>query len=107
MVNTEEWNAYSGLTNEGRVHRTVCHEPGKRQWARDDEGDGVREVHNHTLEGLWTGLRNFLRAFRGVHKKYLEQYIAVFEWAHNLKTATVEFVSLLLGPRRPLEAPSG
>jgi transposase-like protein len=37
------------------------------------------------------------RPFRGVHKKYLAQYVAVFEWAHNLKTATLEFVATLLG----------
>ena len=33
----------------------------KCTWARDDDGDGIREVHCNTLEGLWTGLRNFLR----------------------------------------------
>jgi len=47
---------------------TVCHTPGKRVWARDDDGDGIREVHVNTIEGLWTGLRNFLRPFRGVSK---------------------------------------
>jgi hypothetical protein len=36
----------------------------EREWARDDNGDGVREVHCNTLEGL----RNFLRPFRGVNK---------------------------------------
>ena len=28
-------------------------------------------MHDNTLEGLWTGLRNFLRPFRGVNKVYL------------------------------------
>jgi hypothetical protein len=37
------------------------------------------------MEGTWTGLRNFLRPFRGVHKKYLAAYVAMFEWAHNPK----------------------
>ncbi|MBX6316079.1 MAG: hypothetical protein IRY99_24675 [Isosphaeraceae bacterium] len=45
---------------------------------RDDDSDGVREVHVNTLEGLWTGLRNFLRPFRGVNKGYLYQYVAMF-----------------------------
>ena len=50
------------------------------EWARDDDGDGIREVHVNTSEGLWTGLRNFLRPFRGVNKMYLYQYVAIFEW---------------------------
>ena len=52
---------------------TVCHAAG--EWARDDDGDGIREVHNNTQEGIWTGLRNFLRPFRGVNKVYLHQYV--------------------------------
>ena len=102
IVNTDEWRAYDGLPADGRVRRSVCHKHGERVWARDDDGDGVREVHNNTSEGLWTGLRNFLRPFRGLNKKYLSQYIAVFEWAHNLKTATIEFVARLLGVEHPL-----
>lgn len=98
-MNTDEWWAYHSLPEHDRTHKTVCHKPGKREWARDDDGDGVREVHNNTSEGLWTGLRNFLRLFRGVHKKYLGQYVAVFEWAHNLKTVSAPFLSLLLGVR--------
>ena len=33
-----------------RAHHTVCH--GQKEWARDDDGDGVREVHVNTIEGL-------------------------------------------------------
>jgi len=53
-----------GLPKEGRRHAAVSHV--RYEWARDDDGDGVREVHCNTLEGLWTGLRNFLRPFSGV-----------------------------------------
>jgi transposase len=80
-VNTDEWQGYSGLPGIGRHHATVCH--AEREGARDDDGDGVREVHCNTLERLWTGLRNFLRPFRGVSKKYLYQYTAMFEWGYN------------------------
>jgi hypothetical protein len=58
----------------------VCHAAG--EWARDDDGDGIREVHVNTLEWLWTGLRNFLRPFRGVNKKYL--YLPMFEWGYRV-----------------------
>ena len=37
-------------------------------------------------------LRNFLRPFRGVHKRYLAQYTAMFEWAHNLKRVNHHFL---------------
>lgn len=94
-VNTDEWGAYQGLPALGRRHVTVCHAAG--EWARDDDGDGIREVHNNTQEGIWTGLRNFLRTFRGVNKVYLHQYVAIFEWGFNLKRVTGEFIRALLG----------
>ncbi|MCP5497337.1 MAG: transposase [Leptospiraceae bacterium] len=97
-INTDEWGAYNYLSESQRIHLTVCHAPGKREWGtRDDDGDGIREVHSNTIEGLWTGLRNFLRPFRGVNKKYLQQYLAMHEWAHNLKKVTLEFLRILCG----------
>ena len=35
----------------------------------------------------------------GVSKWYLVQYVAVFQWAHNLKRATDDFLRTLLGMR--------
>ena len=63
---TDESSAYQRVASSGRGHGTVCHS--KWEFARDDDGDGIREVHCNTMEGIWTGLRNFLRPFRGVHK---------------------------------------
>jgi transposase-like protein len=96
-VYTDDWIGSAHLPELDRVHATVCHTPEHREWARDDDGDGIREVHNHTMEGIWTGLRNFLRPFRGVSKCFLGQYVALFEWGHNLKTATDQFLRALLG----------
>ena len=93
-VNTDEWRGYAGLSRLGYTHRTVCH--AGREWARDDDGDGVREVHDNTLEGIWTGLRNYLRTFRGVSKWYLRQYVAMFEWGYNVKRVNPEFIGALL-----------
>jgi transposase len=84
ICNTDEWNGYNDITRLGREHHTVCH--AKKEYARDDDGDGIREVHTNTSEGIWTGLRNFLRIFRGVHKKYLYLYCAIFEMKHNYKS---------------------
>lgn len=96
-VYTDEWGGYHRLPELGRGHATVNHTPGQREWARDDDGDGIREVHDNTLEGLWAALRTFLRPFRGVSKHYLSQYVAVFQWAYNLKEAIPATLRRLLG----------
>jgi transposase len=95
MVYTDEWCGYGHVDEMRRGHAAVCHAAG--EWARDDDGDGVREVHDNTLEGLWTGLRNFLRPFRGVSKWFLGQYVAMFQWGYNIKEVTDEFLRTLLG----------
>ena len=77
-----------------RIRSTVCHSQG--EWACDDDGDGLREVHINTLEGLWTGLRNFLRPFRGVSEHFLSGHVAIHEFAVNLKRVTVACISSLV-----------
>ena len=84
---TDEWGGYQGIS---RTHKTVCH--ARKEWARDDDGDGIRENHTNTIEGIWVGFRNYLRRFRGVHKKYLNQYAAVFQWTFNAKRLNREIV---------------
>jgi transposase-like protein len=96
-VNTDKGGAYNHLTEKQHQHVTVCPTPGHREWARDADGDGIREVHINTSEGLGTGLRKFLRPCRGVNKVYLQQYLAIHEWAHNLKKMTLEFLRVLCG----------
>jgi len=96
LLNTDESLAYNHVAETGRGHVTVCHS--RHEYARDDDGDGFCEVHCNTMEGIWTGLRNFLRPFRGVHKKYLAAYVAMFEWAHNLKRVTADFLRTLMIP---------
>lgn len=90
-VYTDEYDSYNHLN---RVRHTVCHS--QNEWARDDDGDGIREVHVNSNEGGWTGVRNFLRPFRGVHKQYLAGYIAIHEFAVNQKHVTPEFVSAIV-----------
>ena len=97
-VNTDEWSPYQHLAASGRHHQTVCHAPGRREWARDDDGDGVREVHNNTMEGIWTGCRNFLRLFRGLSKWFLAGYVAVFECSRNLKWVTPTLLRAMMTP---------
>jgi transposase-like protein len=80
---TDEWQSYQG---SHPAHATVRH--GVREWARDDDDDGRREVHCNTCEGAGAALRTYLRAFRGVHKQYLHLYVATYEAMVNAKRIT-------------------
>jgi transposase len=93
---TDESKAYSRVSASGREHLTVCHSA--REFAIDLDQDGFCEVHCNSDEGLWTGLRNFIRRFRGVHKRYLAQYVAVFELAHNHKSVSGQLLRTLIVP---------
>jgi transposase len=84
---TAEWQSYRG---SHPCHATVAH--GVREWARDDKGDGRREVHGNTCEGAGAALRTYLRAFRGVHKRYLHLYVATYEAMVNTKHVTPELI---------------
>ena len=88
---TDEWQGYNHIK---RIHPTVCH--GEKEWARDDDGDGIREVHTNPIEGLGTTARNFLRPFRGVHKKSLPHYLAMCEHKINLKRISPKFIAQLV-----------
>jgi transposase len=92
---TDEWRGYSRVE---RTRCTVCH--GRGEWARDEDGDGVREVHTNTIEGLWTTARNFLRPFRRVHKKHLKYYLAMCEHHINLKRVTPQFIAQFVAERQ-------
>ena len=78
IVYTDGWRGYNQIE---RVREIVLHKDG--QWARDADGDGINEIHTNTIEGVWTTVHNFLRPFRGVHKKFLSGYIAICEFARN------------------------
>jgi len=90
-VYTDEYDSYATIE---RPHTTVCHAAG--EWARDADGDGTREAHTNTCEGMWAGLRTYLREFRGVHKGYLGGYVAIHEFRVNLKAVTELFVAALV-----------
>jgi transposase-like protein len=80
---TDEGSNYTGVHTQ---HATVCH--GQHEWARDDDGDGRREVHCNSCEGAGAALCTYLRSVRGVHKYYLAEYVATFETMLNAKQIT-------------------
>ncbi len=87
VLYTDEASSYPGCHP---MHGTVRHSAG--EWARDDDGDGKREVHCNTCEGAGAALRTYLRMFRGVHKAYLHLYVATYEVLLNAKQLTAALV---------------
>ncbi len=84
---TDEWPSYRGSHPS---HAAVRH--GVHAWARDDEGDGRREVHGTTWEGAGAALRTYLRSFRGVHQRDLHLYVATYEALVNAKRVTPSLI---------------
>ena len=87
ILYTDEWQSYHG---SHPAHAAVRY--GVHQWARDDDGDGRREVHCNSCEGAGAALRTYLRAFRGVHKQYLYLYGATYEAMLNAKRVTPQLI---------------
>ena len=90
---SDESKAYNYVQTDKLAHKTVCHSI--KEWARDDDGDGINEVHTNTIEGFWTELRNFLRQFKGVSKHYIHLYVAIFEWMYNGKIISPDIIQAL------------
>ena len=103
-VPTDAIQGYHRLLEMVRRPTTAC--PAAGEWAREEDGDGVREVHTKAQEGLWTGLRTFLRPSRGVNQVDLSQDVALFEWGHNVKRATGEFRRVRMGVKHPTSCPT-
>jgi transposase-like protein len=76
---TDEYNIYNFATQAGYQHRTVNH--GAGEYARHDP-DGAC-VHCNTMEGIWSGLKNFLDHFRGISQRFLHLRVARYEFLHN------------------------
>jgi transposase-like protein len=75
---TDEYNIYH-FTKVDYDHRTVNH--GAGEYARRDP-DGTC-VHCNTMEGIWSGLRNFLDHFKGISQRFLHLRVVRYEFLHN------------------------
>ena len=83
LVYTDEYDVYARLDEWGYGHETVCHARG--EYARDEDGDGFREVHVNTMEGVWSLPRSWLRPHRGVSQEKLPLHLAFFQFVHNAR----------------------
>jgi transposase-like protein len=81
LIMSDEYTIYDRLVTWGYAHKRVCH--GAGEFARDDDGDGVSEVHVNTIEGFWSLPRSWLRPHRGISQENLPAYLGFFEFVHN------------------------
>jgi transposase-like protein len=82
-VYTDEYSMYVRLQSWGYNHKSVNH--GRGEFARDDDGDGLCEVHVNTMEGFWSLLRRWLRPHRGISQEKRPLYLGFFEFVHNVR----------------------
>ncbi len=83
LIHTDEYDIYARLPAWGYGHKTVCHASG--EYARDEDGDGLCEVHVNTIEGFWSLLRSWLRPHRGISQDKLPLYLGFFQFVHNAR----------------------
>ena len=94
LVHTDEYGVYARLPAWGYRHKTVCHAQG--EYARDEDGDGVCEVHVNTIEGFWSLLRSWLRPHRGISQEKLPDYLGFFQIVHNARRRRRALLSALI-----------
>jgi hypothetical protein len=78
----------------GYEHKTVCHSDG--EYVRDDDGDGINEVHINTQEGIWSVLRSWIRPHREIAMKNLPTYIGFFEFVFNTRKRGEALISEMM-----------
>jgi len=95
LVYTDVYSIYAHLRTWGYDHKSVNH--GRGEFARDDDGDGVCEVHVHTMAGFWSLLRSWLRPHRGISQEKLPLYLGFFEFVHNVRRRGKALLGALVG----------
>jgi hypothetical protein len=71
--------------------------PCGRRIRRDEDGDGVCEVHVNTLERLWSPLRSWLHPHRGISQEKLPLDPGFFEFVHNVRRRGEALLGSLVG----------
>ena len=83
LVHTDEYSIYARLPAWGYKHKTACHARG--EYAHDEDGDGLCEVHVNTMEGFWSLLRSWLRPQRSISQEKFLLYLGFFQFVHKAR----------------------
>src|SRR3954465_15321392 len=103
-IHTDEYDIYARLPTWGYQHKTVCHARG--EYARDEDGDGLCEVHVNTIEGLWSLLRSWRRPHGGISQDKLPLYLGFFQVVHNARRRGRALLSALVAGRVGGDSPT-
>jgi transposase len=82
IVNTDEYNIYHWMRKE-YDHSVVYHKI--KEYARDEDRDGINEIHTNTIESVWSHMKTALRVHRGISQKYFPAYLDFFVRLYNYK----------------------
>lgn len=93
-VSTDAYDLYSRLAEWGYAQESVCHSRG--EYARDDDGDGLYEVHVNTRAGFWSLLRSWLRPHRGISQAHLPLSLGFFAFVHHMRRRGKALLGALL-----------
>jgi transposase len=91
---TDEDAIDARLTPSGYRHKTVCH--GRGEYARDEDDDGVCQVHVNTMEGFGSLLRSWLRRHRGIAQDKRPADLGFFQVVHNTRRRGKALLGTLL-----------
>jgi transposase len=94
LIHTDAYDIYARLPAWGYPHKTVC--PARGEYARDEDGDGFREVHVNTIEGFWSLPRCWPRPRRGISPDKLPLSLGFFQFVHNARRRGKALLSALL-----------
>lgn len=79
----EEYRISARMQTWGYDHKHLNH--GRGEFARDEDGDGLCEVHVNTMAEFWSLLRSWLRPHRGISQEKLPLYLGFFKCVPNIR----------------------
>lgn len=79
-IYTDSWRSFSGLEDDGYVHRTINHR--RKQFAKRD---GEYSVHTGTLDQYWKFARSHLARFGRLHPQTIHLLLKECEFRYENK----------------------
>ncbi len=75
-IHSDEAAMYRNLTNDGFIHKTVCHQ---------DNFVAQNGIHTNNIESFWGHLKNHFRRMNGTNRNMLPLHVDEYMYRHNNK----------------------
>ncbi|KAH7825590.1 putative Uncharacterized transposase-like protein [Monocercomonoides exilis] len=85
-IHSDEWKAYSTLSDNGFVHKTVNH---SRRFK-----DRFTKACTNVIEGTWSRMRRFM-PMHGVREAHIAEYLASYVYVKHLKPSFIDFCKVV------------